>query len=224
MTKVFFSQGENFVNKETWRDPYVTYRRNETSVFPMRPNSERAIWRNFCDIVDLRGGASQFLTLYPSTHDSDAAELLLYGVETNRASYLATYRHDLRFPLSIAEDENCGQLLRRGITDCEELAKALGNSLATISELKGSSASQAVQQFYRDCENSFWILCDMVGSQGPEKTLYLEFLDEVSAIAVRKFTVTVSGARLRARALAEAEKGRDVLMRRIRKLKKEARM
>ena len=51
VSEVYLSQGENYVNKESWRDPYVTYRRNDTSVFPMRPSSERAVWRNFCDII-----------------------------------------------------------------------------------------------------------------------------------------------------------------------------
>ncbi len=224
VAKVYLSQGENFVNKESWRDPYVTYRRNETSFFPMRPSSERAIWRNFIDIVDLRGGASQLLALYPSTHDSDAAELLLYGVETSQASYLAEYRHSLRFPLRVTEDENSRLLLQRGIAASEELARALGKALSNVRELSGSAASQAVQRFYRDCENRFWLLSDAVGAQGPESALFVQFCEDISAAAERVFSAVISETNLRARALAAAARGRDMLMHSIGKLKKEARM
>lgn len=224
VAKVFLSQGENIVNKESWRDPYVTYRKNETSFYPMRPSSERAIWRNFSDIVDLRGGASQLLALYSATHDGDAAELLLYGVETSQASYLAVYRHSLRFPLCVTENENCRQLLQRGIAASEELARSLGKALASVKELSGSAASQAVQRFYRDCENRFWLLCDAVGVQGPENALFMQFCDDISAAAERIYSAVMSETNLRARALAAAAKGRDVLMHSIGKMKKEARM
>ncbi len=221
---VYLSQGENFVNKESWRDPYVTYRRNETGFFPMRPSSERAVWRNFSDIVDLRGGASQLLALYTSTHDSNAADMLLYGVETSRASYLAVYRHSLRFPMRVTEDENSRQLLQRGIAASEELARALGKALANVKELSGSTASQTVQRFYRDCENRSWLLSDTVGAQGPENMLLSRFCDDISAAAERVYSAVISETNLRARALASAAKGRDILTYRIGKLKKEARM
>ena len=222
---VFLCQGENYVNKESWRDPYVTYRKNETSVYPMRPSSERAVWRNFCDIVDRRGGgASQLLRFYPSVHDSDTVELRLYGAETSKASYLGIYRHSLRFPLSVAKDENSRLLLQRGIAVSEDLAKALGRAMASVKELSGAAAAQAVRQFLRDCETRFWLLCDAVGARGPEETLYQQFCEDVSAAAVGTYSTVVSEANLRARALAASAEGRTVLMRSIEKLKKEARM
>ena len=225
VSEVFLSQGENYVNKESWRDPYVTYRRNDTSVFPMRPSSERAVWRNFCDIVDVRGGgASQLLALYLSTHNGDTAELTLYGVETNKASYLAIYRHSLRLPLRIAKNGNGNELLKRGISVSEDLAKELSKSLASVKELNGSITAEAVQQFYRECERAFWGLCEAIGVHGPESELLCEFCDEVSSDAQRIFTAAVSEAHLRAHALAAAAIGRNALLRSIGKLKKEVRL
>ncbi len=222
---VCLCQGENYVNKESWRDPYATYRRNETSVYPMRPSSERAVWRNFSDIVDRRGGgASQLLTLYPSVHDSDTVELRLYGVETSQASYLGVYRYSLRFPLSVTEDENSRLLLQRGIAASEDLAKALGRAMASVKELSGTAAAQTVRQFFRDCETRFWLLCDAVGALGPAEDLFLQFCEDISAAAGEAYSSAVSEANLRARALASAAEGRALLMRSIGKVKKEAGM
>ncbi len=221
---VYLSQGENYVNKEVWRDPYVTYRKNEMSVFPMRPSSERAVWRNFCDIADLRGGASQLLKLYLSIHDGDEVELHMYGVETNQASYLAVYRHSMRFPLCITKDDDRRELLKRAIAACEEMARAFGKALTSIKELGGAAAAESTQEFYRDCETRFWTLCDAVVLRGPDNELFCSFCDDIATAVQQCYITVVSKAHLRAHAMAAAAAGRDELMRRISKLKKEARM
>lgn len=219
----YLCQGENFINKESWRDPYVTYRRNKDKVFPMRPNSDRAIWRNLCDIIDTRGGtAAQLLSLYRELSSNAAANLTLYGVETNNASYLQICKHSLRLPLRILDSEDCSELLRLGIAAAEDLARSLGKALSSVNGLAESAGSAAVRQFYSLCENRFWKLCEAVSANEPRKELYPEYCDDLSALALRSFSSAVSSARLRAKTLAAAAEAQDQLYRSIGKLKKEA--
>lgn len=222
---VYLCQGENFVNKPSWHDPYVTYRLGKDGLFPMRPNADRALWRNLSDIVDVRGKqASQLLAQYRSIRSGGSVEITLYGVETSNASYLGLYRHSLSFPLSLADDQRLADLLRQCIASAEKLAAALRRTLNGTKVLPESAVSLAIQQYYQKCEAHFWTLCEHVGQNGFDLNASIAFCDEISDIAGKTYTDALSGLNLRAASLAAAEKQRGALYKSINKLKKEVRL
>jgi CRISPR system Cascade subunit CasA len=223
VTGVYLCQGENFINKESWRDPYAAYRKNDQTVFPLRPSADRALWRNLCDIVDIPGGrASVLLEQYRRLCPDSRVGMTLYGAETSQASYLGIYRHDLSFPLSLTENDASVELLSVSIAASEELAKSLKQALVNTNVLREGEAVQAVQGYYRRCEARFWALCEEAAETADRKQLYQSFCADVCAFADRCFTEQISRKNLRASALAAAAVQRDKLGKTIRKIQKEA--
>ena len=222
---VYLCQGENYVNKESWRDPYVTYRKNKETIFPMRPSAERALWRNFCDIINIPGKlASQLLRQYHSINDDGNIELTLYGVETSQASYLGIYRQSLSFPAQLLDDEGNLEVLQLCISASETIAGALGKGLNSIESISESESRLCVSRYYQSCEKRFWSFIASFPDPSGKKEAYAGFCDDISTDAVKSFTDTLRGVSLRGTALAAAEKQRSVLSRSISKLKKEARI
>ena len=220
---VYLSQGENYKNKEAWRDPYVTYRSNEKSVFPLRPHMENPIWRNFCDIIDLPGNhASQLLRLYRDLHDDGIVNITLYGVETNNASYLSTHRYDLAFPLHLIREDSI-ELLKMCIAAEEKLLYSLRKNLSDISVVSNVQVHTALDGYEKSCEKSFWRICDQLQRE-PENSsdLYSNYCDIISEIAMKEYIRLCKKVHLRSRDLITAEENRDRLYRDIAKLKKEA--
>ena len=225
VSAVYLCQGENFVNKPSWHDPYVTYRNGKDGFFPMRPSADRAIWRNLSDIVNIPGGqASQLLTLYRNIQCSETVRLTLYGVETSQASYLGIYRHSFSFPLILTEDRNTVDALRFCIQTAESLANALRKAFSRIEVLPEASASLSVQQYYQTCEKRFWKFCAQAAGADPGKEELAAFCDDAAAYADRAFSTALVSLNLRAAALAAAEQQRNNLYKSIQKLKKEVRL
>ena len=223
VSSVFLSQGENYVNKEAWRDPYATYRSNDSTVFPLRPHADTPIWRNVCDILDIPGDhASQALNLYRSLHGDQNIRMTLYGVETSQASYLSVQRHDLRLPLSLAEDDRI-DLLKTCVLAANQLCRALRRALESIEAVPKLTVSLAVQKQEAECEKSFWQLCRQADCPSPDmKRLYASYVSELCGKLWDVYDETLSSLRLRAHTLAAAEEGRRALNLEILKLKKEA--
>ncbi len=223
VTAVHLCQGENFVNKQSWRDPYVTYRNGKDGFFPMRPSADRAIWRNLSDIVNIPGGqASQLLTLYRNIQMQDAVNLTLYGVETSQASYLGVYRHNLSFPLALTEDGNTIDALHFCISAAETLANSLRKALSNVDVLSESAAIMSVQKYYQDCELRFWIFCERATDGNIQKGDISSYCDDIAKDALKAFTAALEALNLRAVSLAAAEQQRYMLFKSIQKLKKEA--
>ena len=222
---VYFCQGENFVSKETWRDPFVTYRTTVNGVAPLRPAGYRPVWHNANDMIDVPGNhASLLLAQYVSISGSEHASVMLYGVETSQASYLSVCRYDLSFPTKLAADPGHVELLTMGISASETLGGSLRRSLSDIPSVPGSVVGVTVQRYYKECEAGFWDLCE-AAAKGDRKRreMYASWCDEISGYAKNAFVTAVSTLRLRASALAEAARAQDRLMLTIGKLKKEAR-
>lgn len=224
VSSIYLCQGENFINKPSWRDPYVTYRNGKDGFFPMRPSADRAIWRNLCDVVNIPGKqASQLLTLFCRMNTSDNVDLTLYGVETSNASYLGIYRHSLRFPRALAENDVTIDALRLCVSSAETLAKALRKALSQIEVLPESAVSLSVQQYYQNCETLFWQFCGKAAECKPEKEQIASFCDALAKEAGSAFSSALEKLNLRAAAMAAAEQQRFFLYKSIQRLKKEVR-
>ena len=220
---VHLCQGEDFVNKGGWRDPYVSYYEKDGTQVPVRPKADRAIWRNMCVIVDTLGKQPmQLLKQFREHCDDGIVNLTLYGVETNQAKYLATYRHNLTFPIRLTEDEESIDLLNRCISASERLSNYLKKGMKSITAAGNTAPKQAVQQYYSECERLFWELCDQAVDSAKQKELYIEFCEKISDAALKAFDDAISCMNLRASDLAAAAVQRVELKKSINKLKKEA--
>lgn len=216
---VHLCQGENFVNKEAWRDPYVTYRSNDTSVFPLRPHSGSPLWRNYSDIVDIPGDhASRMLAVYRAIHNEQDAHLTLYGVETSQASYLSVHRHDLTLPIGLSEPEAV-ELMTSCIAAAQQMRRTLGKASEGIRGVPAASASAAEKEYDKTCENEFWTVCEKLNSGiSQPRRLYDEYCDAITKKALRIYDAIPAGLNLRAHSLAEIENKRRLLLFEIKKL------
>lgn len=161
ISHVYLCQGLNYQAKESWKDPYVTYRMLKDGRSPWRPNAEKAIWRNLNDLVDFQNNcAPQVLRQYFDLEkESNEASISLYGVQTSQASYLGVFHFDLTIPVQLTADEVHVACISRCIQSGEAIARALKHSLNGIPEVPESVISQAVQDYYDCCETEFWKMC-----------------------------------------------------------------
>ena len=221
---VWLSPGENYVNKENWRDPHVTYRKTKTSVFPLRPHAENAIWRNVADVIDVSGAhAAEILCLYRTLHGDDVKVCYsLYGVETSQASYLSVQKHDLTLPMRLADGE-CIDLLHMCVAASDRISSALRRSFAKVASIPLSSVTEAEEKHEKLCEDGFWRVCRAAEAENADfSALYASYLSDVFTAAEHVFEETLTSLRLRARALSEAEKNRRSIYMEYKKLKQEA--
>lgn len=160
--EVYLCQGLNFVAKESWNDPFVTYRITKDGRIPWRPNQEKAIWRNLNDLVDVKGKKAPYVLrqYFELEKESENAAVSLYGVQTNQASYLGMFHFDLEIPVHLTQDEVRIQCIEQCIKAAEELAKALRRSLEGTQEIPRGVVAQAVQEYYDLCEREFWAFCN----------------------------------------------------------------
>jgi len=219
---VYLSQGENYVNKEAWRDPYATYRSNDTSVFPLRPHADSPIWRNYCDILDISGNhASVMLQQYQAIHDDSEIHLTLYGAETNQASYLSIQRYDFILPLKLAESERI-KIMKACIEAAQRLLKALRRSLESIALLPNTVKASTLQKYETMCEERFGVLCHALEKDcKSRKELYETYCVDSARDVMKTFDAAVLSLQLRAHALVAVENARDKLSYEIKKLRKE---
>lgn len=127
---VYLCQGLNYQAKESWNDPYVTYRINKEGRSPWRPNAGKAIWRNLNNLVDFQNACAPAVLRQYFNLDAESKEasITLYGVRTSQASYLGVFYYDLTIPVELTTDEahvNC-------ITQCIQASEALAAALKKI--------------------------------------------------------------------------------------------
>ena len=221
ITGVYLSQGENFVNKEIWTDPFVTYRMLDTGRAPLRPKGEKPVWRSMYEITG-RTGRSQLLQQYLDLADQPYAQLTMYGVETNQASYLNIMRHDIRFRREITEQEELIDLLKKMVTASERLARELRHCLRDDNTVPEMVASDAVNQFYGRCEVKFWELCENKLSEDNIQASYLDWCHEIGQYAQDAYTQALQNVTLRGKALGKAAQQQKWLSVEIKKIKEDA--
>lgn len=208
VSKVYLCQGLNFAAKESWNDPFVTYRVTKEGRIPWRPNQEKAVWRNLNDLVDVTGKKAPYVLrqYFELDKESEKASISLYGVQTNQASYLGMFHFDLSFPARLAQDEDHVRCLEHCIKAAEGLANALGRSLAGIPEIPKSIVTQAIQEYYDLCEQKFWIFCwnSLAAGNANLTSAYRGWCDDAVRLAKSVRERTMSNLRLNGRALAKS--------------------
>lgn len=223
VTQVYLAQGENFVNKEVWTDPFVSYRTLDTGRVPLRPKGEKPVWRSMYDIIDVKGNhASQLLSQYIRLADVSYARMTLYGVETSQASYIEVMRHDLRFRSDITEREEIIDLIKMSIKAAERLANKLRHCLRDDNVVPQKVAEDAVNRFYGRCEEAFWQLCEESAVSVTMKELYCGWSEKIGGYALDAYAKAMQNVNLRGKALALAAQQQRWLSVEIRKIKEEA--
>lgn len=222
---VYLCQGENFVNKGAWRDPFVSYRTWREGWFPLRPSRGAPLWRNLYDILDIPGNhASRVLGQYVWLTDREFANMTLYGVETKQTSYRGVYREELRFPTKITRREDALALVKKAVESAEHLADVLRRTLNPGKILPKAVAEDAAGRFYQLCEGLLWQLCEYAVRENREvlTAVYQNWCEEIGAAAMLAHQETMQNLRFHGRDLAILADGQGRLIREIRKMKEEA--
>lgn len=159
VSNVYFSQGMNYEVTDAWTDPHVTYRYNKKGRFNWKPSGDETIWRNLTDIIDTNSKhATQIVEQYKELdHSDESLSLVIYGVQTNQASYMKAQRHDLQIPKQLLGNETALRFIRSYMDQSEHLAQALYKTLAQ-EEIPEESRIQAKQRYYAICEQSLWAM------------------------------------------------------------------
>lgn len=223
VSEVYLCQGMNYTSKETWDDPFVTYRYSKEGRAPWRPNQEKAVWRNLNDLVDVKGKKAPYMLRQYFELDKEAenASVSLYGVQTNQGSYLGMLHFDLDIPVRLAQDEDHIRCLEHCIKAVENLAGALRRSFAGIPEIPAGIVSQAVQEYYDLCEQKFWIFIrnSLAAENADLLDAYQAWCDYVIRTVKAVRERTTSNLRLNGRALAEAAKKEKEIAITVKKLR-----
>lgn len=223
ITQVYLSQGENYVNKESWIDPFASYRSMETGRAPLRPKGEKPVWRSLFEIADVKGNhASQLLTQYFRLTDTPYACVTMYGVATNQASYLEIMRHDLRFRRELTEREEIIDLLKKAVAASERLARRLRHCLRDDRVVPEIVADDAINHYYSRCEEQFWSVCEICVDADVMQELYQNWCQEIGQYAREAYQEVLQNINLRGKALAKAAQQQKWLSLEIKKLKEEA--
>ena len=123
----YFSQGMNYIDPETWPEPHAAYRMDEKGRFNLKPSTTFAIWKNLTCFIDTRKNCTpQTLSNYARIFDEGLANLSLYGVATNQASYLQAAKCDLRLPVSIIGSDEAEKFVIAFTETAKLLADAIG--------------------------------------------------------------------------------------------------
>lgn len=220
ISQVYCSQGLNYIN--VWTDPHVTYRITKNGRSNWKPNDGETIWRNLNYLVDAQN-APQILAQRKRL-DVDAQEIhvVLYGVQTNKASYLRQQRHDLRLPVHLIGNEDAAKFISRYIALAERLGQALFQSL-NQEEVSREIRLEAQQRFYGVCERILWSLLETISQEGCDlNETYRQVVEELIQAAADHANQVLQNQTLRGRAmLALMKKQQLILQKECGKIRKE---
>lgn len=216
VTDIYLSAGLDFKSMESWTDPFVTYRYIKDTRAPWRPNQGKAVWRNLNDLVDVAGKrAPMILQQYFNLEkDSNEASITLYGLQTNKASYLGAVRYDLRVSAQLTRNDNLLQCITIAIRAAENMEKALRGTFSNVPEIVPKVVAQAVLHYYDQCEQKFWSLCGNAGKTVEELGIqYLAWCDFLAEAAKKEREKALMQSHLTGRALAKtAAHDKDIPM------------
>lgn len=220
ISQVYCSQGLNYTN--VWIDPHVTYRITKNGRSNWKPNDDETIWRNLNNLVDVQNAPQILAQRKRLDVDSQDIHVVLYGVQTNKASYLRQQRHDLRLPVHLIGNEDATKFISRYIALAERLGKALFNSL-NQEEVAKEIRLETQQRFYAVCERILWSLLETISQEGCDlNETYRQVVEELIQAAADHANQVLQNQTLRGRAmLALMKKQQSILQKECGKIRKE---
>ena len=167
VSQMYLSQGLNYIAKDTWIDPHVAYRVTKKGRFNWKPNEDETIWRNLNCLVNVENAPPIMRRRKQLNMDTEEVHVVLYGVQTDNASYLRQLRPDLRLPVQLIGNEPAERFIHRYIERAEQLGKALYLSL-NQEEISKETRVEAQQRFYGVCEQILWAILDTISQPGAD--------------------------------------------------------
>lgn len=201
---VYYCQGENYVNKESWRDPHVTYRTTDSGIVPLRPHRDVPVWKNLDDIIDIPGQhAPRILEQYQRLCGTEHAAITLYGVETSQASYLSIMRFSIEIPMSVASEPARIEWLTACLSDADAFGRTLRGCLSDSGVIPAEQIAEALNLYYEQCEHRLWPVCDAAGSAGESELIVLrdQWKKDLGSLALSVYDETTARIKLRGRDL-----------------------
>lgn len=224
VSRVYFSQGMNYIATQNWTDPHVTYRFSDKGRFAWRPNQERPVWRNLNTLLkdDKKSRPrtlEQFTALKPGKR---YVSVVLYGVQTEQASYIDVMRYDLKIPTAALQHPDAAALVETCIKLSEDLASVLRASL-THEDLPPAVASEAEQAYYDDCERRIWQICGEIpaDTNADLQPFLLAWIEDIAQFARQQYTKAIGQILLRGTSLLAVTQRQGLLMAKIHKIRKE---
>ena len=157
---IYLSQGMNYIDPETWPEPHAAYRVDNKGRFNLKPSTAFAVWQNLIYFVDTqRNCAPQTLGNFARIFDEGFANLTMYGVATNQASYLQTAKRDLRLPVGIIGSDEAERFIIAFAEAAQQLSKAVREALKH-KEIPEESRKSAVQRFNDRSDAKLFSLLD----------------------------------------------------------------
>lgn len=219
--QIYLSQGLNYVVTNVWNDPHVTYRTTDKGRFNWKPNDDETIWRNLTYLVDERETPQIVAQRRHLDLDEETIHLVLYGVQTNKASYLRQQRHDLRLPVQLIGNEPAERFISSYIALSERLGKALYLSL-NQEEISKETRVEAQQRFYGVCEQLLWSLLDTISQPGADLSEHFQHSREgLIREALAQADRALQERTLRGRTLLESGQKWKSLRKECEKIRKE---
>ena len=218
---VYFSQGMNYVNPQTWPEPHAAYKINDKGRFNLKPLGDAAVWQNLACFIDTAENcAPQTLGNYARIFDEGLVNLSLYGVATNQASYLQTVQRDLRLPVGIIGSDGA----ERFIVAFVEAAQLLGTAVERVEKSlmrKGERDRYrkiAAQRFNdRSGAKLLSLLDKLCGPPAGLNALLKETCEELLRDAVACIDEELNSLSLRGRAMLETADKRRLELNKARK-------
>ena len=183
---IYLSQGMNYIDPETWPEPHAAYRVDNKGRFNLKPSTAFAVWQNLIYFVDTqRNCAPQTLGNFARIFDEGFANLTMYGVATNQASYLQAAKRDLRLPVGIIGSDEAERFIIAFAEAAQQLSKAVREALKH-KEIPEESRKSAVQRFNDRSDAKLFSLLDELcspdaGLSALLKATVEELLDDAAA-------------------------------------------
>ena len=186
--KIHFGQGMNFVGYESFKDPYVSYRYSEKGVSSLKPQLEKAAWRNIATIMDCSdtATASAPFTLKQFRKLTNTSKVVvdLFEVVTNKAAYYEEQKGSLVVARRILDSEIRFKTMKNAVSRVEEISEMLEygcKCLAKKLNRDGLDASmlaqcqEAKKRFFAAARDDFFsVLLEQLDNEKPDYKVIAE--------------------------------------------------
>lgn len=234
---VHYNSGYKFSGGDAWTDPNVAYSRNkEGKRYPLRPNLEVGVWRNYSELVREIGRPEVISRYCKYDLGWDYAAITLYGLQAEQATCENIFRHSIRIPRPILQDEYKADVLKDCISAADDLARVLNQALRKAlqheKEKKGKQAGkvkkpnakvrESVVTFYSKCEDVFWGVVEDVATKKRDDvaSVHAAWMKCISEIALNEYSMAVNSIGASGKVLSQIVDGETYLLSSIRLLQR----
>lgn len=177
--EVQFSAGFAARTQEYWVDPNVAYRLTDKGRLTLKPDKDRAVWRDVGPLsllkqheyvspngkvrFDRPAIVGQFVMLRQERYIDKKYELQLevYGLETDGKMKMIDWRYEkLALPYELSEMPEAPGAVQVSLQLAEDIAYALGQSLKLAYPREGKGNAKAFANIMASAKRSYWGLLE----------------------------------------------------------------